>query len=203
MKLKLKSEKKRCKVKCDCPSPGCQLRRERWKVMWLSKVAKPINTVVSPVVNVIGKIGAGVIAVMMLLVVADVVGRRVFNRPVPGTLELVQYLFIIVVFFAIVYCELLRRHIIVDVVVARLGQRARNGLNSVIYIFFLGISCLLTWQFVLYLGEVWQSGMRSAVLRVPAVPFTALATLGSALFSLMILTHLLQLIVGGSRNGRN
>ncbi len=171
--------------------------------MWLSKVTKPINTVVSPAVNVIGKIGAGVIAVMMLLVVADVVGRRVFNRPVPGTLELVQYLFIIVVFFCIVYCELLRRHIIVDVVVARLGQRARNGLNSVIYIFFLGISCLLTWQFVLYLGEVWQSGMRSAVLRVPAVPFTALATLGSALFSLMILTHLLQLIVGGSRNGRN
>ena len=169
--------------------------------MWLSKVANSINKVVSPAANVGGKVGAGFIAVMMLLVVADVVGRRVFNHPVPGTLELIQYLFIIVVFYSIVYCELRRRHIIVDAFVSRLRPKVRNAMDSVIYVFFLGISCLLTWQLVLYLVQVWQTGMSSAVLRVPAFPFTALALLGSALFSLMLLTNLLQFILGGPRNG--
>ena len=58
----------------------------------------------SSIVNVIGNLGTAVVVMMMLLTVADVTGRRVFNFPITGTFELSGLMMIIIIFFSIFHC---------------------------------------------------------------------------------------------------
>jgi TRAP-type C4-dicarboxylate transport system permease small subunit len=96
--------------------------------MWLKPTANFFEKGLSPVVPVIGNIGATAIATMMFLTVADIIGRRVFNTPIYGTYEISSLLMVIAVFFTIPLCEYMRGHITIDVVVMHLPKRSRKYL---------------------------------------------------------------------------
>jgi len=168
--------------------------------MWLRKAADFIGRGLSPLTAVVGKVGSGVIAVMMLLTVSDVVGRRVFGQAVLGAYELSEVMLVIVVFFTLSYVELLRRHISIDLVLSRLRQRTQDVIDSIMYVFFLILFCVLTWQLCLYAIEVHQNNqVISVTLGAPVLPFVALAALGSALLSLVVFMHLLLFLAGALR----
>ncbi|HTO49363.1 MAG TPA: TRAP transporter small permease [Burkholderiales bacterium] len=63
-----------------------------------------------------GWIAAAFLAAMMLLTVADVVARAVFNTPIRGTLEVVELLLAWTFFLALPAVFLRDEHIVVDVV---------------------------------------------------------------------------------------
>jgi TRAP-type C4-dicarboxylate transport system permease small subunit len=63
---------------------------------------------------------------MMLLTVADVLGRHALGRPVPGTVELVQYALAIVVFAGLPVVTRDGRHISLSLLEGRLGAPARR-----------------------------------------------------------------------------
>lgn len=73
---------------------------------------------------------------MLALTVADVLGRYVVSRPVPGAVELIQYAMVLVVFAGLPVVTLRRQHISVGVVDnafrgrARVAQRAAVALVS-------------------------------------------------------------------------
>lgn len=159
--------------------------------MWIRKAANFIDKGLSPLIPFVGGIGAGIIALMMLLTVGDVAGRRIFNRPVPGAYELGSYMLVIVTFSSIVYCQFLRGHVRIDLVVSRLRQRTQDVINSIMYVFFLVAFCLLTWRLCLYAMGDWRAGIISGVLEVPTFPFIFVAALGCALLSLVVLMHFL------------
>lgn len=163
--------------------------------MDLTKVANVIERGLSPVISVVNNIGVGVIVVMMLLTVANVVGRRFFNQPIFGAYGLSEFMLVIVVFFTIAHCELLRGHITIGLVVSRLRQRTQDVIDSTMYLFFLVTFCLLTWRLCLYAVGEWH-GSLSGVLEVPIYPFIWVAALGCALLSLVVLTHLLLFLAG-------
>ena len=168
--------------------------------MWLAKAADFIDRGLSPLTTVVGKIGSSVIAVMMLLTVSDVVGRRVFGQAVLGAYELSELMLVIVVFFTVGHVELLRRHISIGLVVSQLRQSTQDIIDSIMYVFFLIFFCLLTWQLCLYAVEVQQTNqLISTTLPVPVFPFVAVAALGSALLSLVVLMHLLLFLAGAVR----
>ncbi|MEC7257221.1 MAG: TRAP transporter small permease [Pseudomonadota bacterium] len=74
--------------------------------------------------------GAICVVLMMLHVTADVVGRYLFNAPLPGTIVVVaNYYMIIVVFLAIGAAEEQRAHISVDVLTDLMPERPRNLLS--------------------------------------------------------------------------
>ncbi len=167
--------------------------------MWLRQAANFAESRLSPVISVIGNIGAGIVAMMMILTVADVVGRRVFNHPLSGTIELSEFMMIIVVFFSVVHCELVWGHITIDIVVSRLRPRTQNIIASLMYALFLVTFCFLTWQLFQYAMGDWQTGLTSLVLQIPISPFMFVETLGCTLLSLLVLIHLLQFIAGALR----
>ena len=162
--------------------------------MWLKKAASSMENALSPAVSVVGKIGTSVIAVMMLLTVADVVGRRVFNQPISGAYELSQFMLVIVVFFTIVHCEFVRGHIAIDLVTSRFRQRTQDVVASIMYLFFLVTFGLLTRQLIVHAMDLWQVNRISGELAIPVFPFVFVAALGSALLSLVVLAYLLLLI---------
>jgi len=164
--------------------------------MWLKKAANFLERGLSPLTRVVGNVGAGVIAVMMLLTVTDVVGRRVFNHSVLGAYELNELMLIIVVLFSIVHCQFLKGHITIDLVVTRLRQRTQNVIDSIMYLFFLATLCLLTWRLWVYAAEIGQSNLVYGLLGVPVSPFIFVESLCCALLSLVVLMHLLLFLAG-------
>jgi TRAP-type C4-dicarboxylate transport system permease small subunit len=167
-------------------------------LMSLRKAIEFIGKILSPVMPVFSNIGAYIIIVMMLLTVVDVVGRRFFNKPVPGSYELSEFMLVIVVFLAIAYCEFTRGHVTIDLVVSRFRKRTQNIINSTMYILTLVAFVLLTWRlFVDAAGQV--GGTISGILRIPVFPFIYIAALGCAFLSLVVLMHLLQFILEALR----
>ena len=166
--------------------------------MGLKQVSDFIRRGLSPLILVIRNIAGSVIIMMMLLTVADVVGRRFFNRPILGVYEISNFMLVIVVFFSLACCEFLKGHITIGLVVSKLGQRTQEVIDSIMYFFFLVTFCLLTWRLCLYaLGEI--DGFLSRSLNIPVFPFVFIAALGSALISLVVLIHFLTFLAGALR----
>ena len=138
--------------------------------------------------------GVAVLAAMMFLIFADVMMRYVFNRPITGTLELNEYMQAILIAFGMAYCAVLKGHVSIDIIVSKFPQRAQAVIDSITCIFGLGVFSLITWQTALYVKEELDTGIESMVLGIPSFPFVGAVALGSALFSLVLMTHLVEFL---------
>ena len=159
--------------------------------MWLKKAANCLDNAISPVIPVFGNIGSVVIALIMLLTVADVVGRRVFNQPVTAAYEVNGLLLVIAVFFTIAHCQFLKGHVTIELVVSRLRQRTQDIIDSALYFFFLVTFGLITRQLWLHALKILKDNVTSGTIDLPVSPFAFVATLGFALLCLVVLAHLL------------
>jgi len=132
----------------------------------------------------------------MLLTVADIVGRRAFNQPVYGALEVSEFMLVIVVFFSAAQCEFMRGHVTIGLFIDRLGARVQNIIDSIVYLLFLLTFCWLTVHLGKYATEVLGHNVVSGSLEIPKYPFIYLAAIGSALLSLFVFVHLLLFFAG-------
>ncbi len=159
--------------------------------MWLKKAAISLENALSPVMIVTGRIGSVFIPVIMFITVIDVVGRRVFNKPLTSAYELTALLLTIAVFFTITHCEFVRGHVTIDIAVDQLGKRAQHVINSVMYLFFLGTFILITRQLFIYALTTWNDHLTAGTLQVPVYPFTYLSAIGTTLLCFIVLAHFL------------
>lgn len=142
------------------------------------------------IVEALAAVASAVLASMMFLMAADVIGRYFFNSPIPGGLELVEFMMAIIVPFGIAYCALHRSHVAVDMIVERFPRTLRlavDTLTAIVSVVFIGILC---WQNILNVFETYDSKMTSAVLKLPSYPFVVPVALGMGLFACILLVHL-------------
>ena len=116
--------------------------------------------------------GAGIGLVIMLgLTVADIIGIKLFKHPIPGAIELVAFLGIVVTAFAIAYTQVLRGHIQVEFFVMRLPGRLQAGITAFVSLLGIALFGLLAWQSFDF-GRVLQTtGEVSMTQRIPFYPF--------------------------------
>lgn len=161
--------------------------------MWVAKIAQSLEKAIRPVIPVIGGIGSIFIMVAMFVTVADVIGRRFFNSPVPGSYEISAMLLVIVVFSTITYCELLNGHVTIDLLVSRLAQKTQNIVNIFVYVLFLATYAILTWRLFVYAVETFHKKeviIIKASILIPVYPFVFIAAIGCTLMALVIFMHL-------------
>jgi TRAP-type C4-dicarboxylate transport system permease small subunit len=114
--------------------------------------------------------GIGLVA-MLGLIIADVVGIKLFNRPIPGAIEIVAFLGVVVTVFAIAYTYILRGHIQVEFFVMRLNTRVQAVIASLVSVLGIILFALLAWRSYAY-GHVLQTtGEVSMTQRIPFYPF--------------------------------
>lgn len=84
--------------------------------------------------------------ISMFLITADVMGRYFFNSPIPGTLEVTEFLLCIIVFGGLSYLEIRGEHVRVLLVYSRLSARIRFAFS--VFAKGLGFAFfgLMTWQ---------------------------------------------------------
>lgn len=158
----------------------------------LDKAAHWVERFISPLNGVAHRVGLAVLFLMMFLTVGDVAGRYFFNRPISGTFELTNFMLALVVFFSIGYTQLRKGHISIDVVVSRFSPRAQAVIDSITYLFSLGLFSLVAWQSAVYANRLFEGHNVSGVLSLPIYPFVITVAFGSLLFCLVLLVDLLS-----------
>jgi len=129
-------------------------------------------------------IGMILLIPMMLLTSAEVVGRAVWSRPIPGTMELSSYMLAIFILLGIAYTHQVRGHVRVTMLVSRLPRKWGIALDVITTLLSLFIIAVMTWQgWVVGIEERTVSDM----LRVPQFPFRLLVSLGGLLLFLELL----------------
>ena len=136
-----------------------------------------------------GYLATGMLGLLMVLTVANVILRDIFNRPIRGTPELSEFMMVIVIFLALAWCAIIRQHVRVELVVTRLPLRVQMVLNSITMFITLGIFVTITWRSFLESMIVYDT---TSLLRLPHAPFYWIMTSGLIVFCLAIAVLLIE-----------
>ena len=123
---------------------------------------------------------------MMLLTCVDVVMRRSFNHPIPGTYEIVGLLGALLISFALAYTTAQKGHIAVEFLVQRLSKKIQRVIDAVNQLLGIMLFVIVAWQSVLYAMDLKESGEVSMTVQMPIHPFVFGIAIGCALVSLVL-----------------
>ena len=105
---------------------------------------------------------------IIVLTVASVVGRELFDTPIPGDFELVEIWCAVAVFSFLPYCQLVRGNVVVDLFTESASLHTRAALELAGNLMFTVIAAVLTWRLVLGGIDLATYHEETMVLRVPA-----------------------------------
>jgi len=124
---------------------------------------------------------------MMLLTTGEVVGRAVWSKPIPGSMELSSYMLAIFILLGIAYTHQVKGHVRVSMLVSKLPEPVQAALDILTTLLSLCIVGIVAWQgWVLAIEEQAVSDM----LRVPQAPFKFLVFVAGLFLGLELLLDL-------------
>jgi TRAP-type transport system small permease protein len=161
----------------------------------LKRIIDDFDKGLEPVISLSGKIGGWALAVMMLLMVFDITGRYVFNKPITNTYEISSLLLILVSIFSLIYCQRKGGHISIDLVTSRFKESTRVAIDIAMQFLYFCTFILLTYQIIVKTLAELGTGSLIRNTEIPVFPFSLIVAIGSILFTLLIILYLLQLIL--------
>lgn len=146
----------------------------------------PVVRATDATVTASAYVAGAVLVVLMLLTVADVVGRYFFNAPLSGVFDLTQFAVLIMTFLSFAYCAFRGAHVVIEIVYDRLprGLRfvARRGANAAGAVLF----AVIAWRAVVQSVDVRDFNETSQLLLIPYWPFYYVVAFGSVLFAVVL-----------------
>jgi len=162
--------------------------------MWLETVTGFLTKLNRPFVAFVKYVALWVLAGMMFLTFTDVLFRYLFNSPVPGGDELIEFMMAIVVTFCLAYTAHERSHVGVDLLITRFSDKTRKLIGCITSFLTLVLFILICWQTIILIGEDFSSHLESGVLYIPVYPFTATVAVGLAILCLVLLAEFFSLV---------
>ena len=130
-------------------------------------------------------VSAAFVLLLMILVVADITGRYVFNRPVPMAYEFGSFMLVFIVFLALASTQRMGAHIRVEFVTLRLPPRARACLDILAYCLGIVVYATILWR---GFGWAWTSFLVgdyvAGLINIPRYPSQFVVPLGAAILCL-------------------
>ncbi len=168
--------------------------------MGLKDSTMRIQKVLDRITAGISWIGAGALILMILVVVANVVGRYLLRKPVLGAVEMVGLLTVVVVFCVLAFTEANGAHIVVDILVSRLHGRTKAILASIMSFLGAVFFIIMGWQgWDLMMSNLSPFVRTTGVLSIPFAPFMLVMAFGCVLFGLELLVHVFNPVSGKKR----
>ena len=84
----------------------------------------------STFIKILNCIGCGLTMFLMVAIMADVIGRSVFNKPITGVPELVVALITIIAFLQLTYVQLMDMHLTVSIFFEKLSIKIQHGIKA-------------------------------------------------------------------------
>jgi TRAP-type C4-dicarboxylate transport system permease small subunit len=113
---------------------------------------------------------AGLLTVMFITCI-DVIGSKVFVRPVFGAIDIVVLGQLVAISFAAALSLLLGRHVQVEFFVAILPRRVQAVTDSIVFLLGLTLFILIIWRLCAYGYSLQTGGEVTATARIPLAPF--------------------------------
>ena len=146
-----------------------------------------ISKVIQKVTRLLCYIGMFLLVPMMLITAGDVIGRSLWSKPIPGTVELSSYMLAVFILLGVAYTHQVKGHVRVSMLVSRLPERAELILDVFTTLLSLFIIAILAWQgWVVGIEERTVSDM----LRLPQLPFRLLVAIAACFLCLELLVDL-------------
>ena len=139
-------------------------------------------------------VGGMLLMLLAVMTVVSVIGRAVFGQPVPGDIEITQYVIAVAISAFFPYCLFSGGNLIVDFFTAKASERTRRILDAIGALTLAFAMGLFAWRTVVGTISVKSSGETSMVISMPLrwtyalmAPSFALATLAALALATKIL----------------
>ncbi len=146
-----------------------------------------------------GGIAGVILALLMAVTVVDVVGRYVFNAPLPGSWEITKVMMAALIFAALPAVSRFEQHITIDLLDGFTPGgvvRARQILINLICAVALAILC---WRLWIYAMQTAEFGDVTEYLRLPRAPAIFYMSVFSGLGALVLFANALRYLRGAKR----
>lgn len=120
--------------------------------------------------NFLNGFSAIAIFAVMLLGVSQVFGRKFFDLPIPGYIDLIEQSMVVFAFFGISYCQRLGGHVRMDLFMAKFRGRALyffEALATIVGLFVITILIQKSW---LHFERAYELGDSSIDIELPIWP---------------------------------
>lgn len=116
-------------------------------------------------------VGLLAIFFMILVTCVDVIGAKVFLRPVFGAIDIVMLCQLIAISFAAGATLLTGKHVQVDFFVIILPRRVQAAVDSFIHLLGFALFVSIVWRLILYAYSLQIRGEVSSTARIPLYYF--------------------------------
>jgi TRAP-type C4-dicarboxylate transport system permease small subunit len=141
-----------------------------------------------------GIAGVGLVA-MLVLIVADIIGIKIFSKPIPGGIEYVSFFSVVAIAFAVPFTQVMRGHVAVDFIVDLFPRRAKLVIDIIMALFSVSLFALLAWFSFKYGNSLRRSGEVSMTQEIPFYPFVWGMAVCFVVMLLVVLLDLAKLVV--------
>ncbi len=161
------------------------------KMEQIQKIFKKLNTLFAIVAEVL-------VMFIMLFVVAEIIGRFLFNHPIPGQAEIATLSLVVIVYLALPYTQMQEGHIRVDVFISRIKGAKREFLEAFILVIGLVTALMILWATgERAIASVHDQEFIAGVVNFPIWPGRCAVVLGFLLLSLTLMGQIFSRLMNG------
>ena len=140
-------------------------------------------------------ITVGALVFMMVLTCCDIV-LRYLRFPIPGTWEIVGFMGAIITSFAMAGLAINRRHVAVEIVVAKLPRPVQKAVFLFVHLLSFGLFALLGYESMKLGYDLRISGEVSPTIHLPFVPVLYGIGFSAFFVALVLLIDFVQVLIG-------
>ncbi len=139
-----------------------------------------------PIPKIMSRIGSFFLFLMMFLTIADVFVRKVFSKSILGTVEITEFMMVILVFFGLAQAEVVNDNVRIDIITNRFSDKSRQIIEVITQFYCFILFVLMTWYAFDYAVGKIGSGEVSQDLWIPMYPFVFVVALGFAVLTIVL-----------------
>ncbi len=147
-------------------------------------------------VNFALSVGMGWVIVMMLLTTFDVAGRYFFSKPIPGAIEMSEFMLAIFGICGMAYTHQSGANVKVTMLTAVLPPGLARFTEIITLLFSFQIIAMLAWYGIVLGLEEFRAGTTTDTLGIPIHPLYFLLSTGAGLLCLELLANLIESVQG-------
>ncbi len=144
-------------------------------------------------------IGLAAMVIMVFITTVDVIGAKLFLRPVFGALDAVSLLQLVVISFAASITLITGRHIEVEFLTVLFPQKLQHVIDFFVKLLCLALFAALAWYMVIYAHHLQVKMETTGTARISVYPFAygaAMACIPVCLVYLSLLIKCFKRMIG-------
>lgn len=139
-------------------------------------------------------VGVALVIPMMVLIIADVILRSIFDHPIPGTAE-IACLMLLCMALGMARCAMEEGHLKIEILMSLFPPRIQAIVDSITIFAGLFIVMIMAWRNLI--GALWRKEIgqvASIILPIPLFPFHLILVLGLVLMCMAMMALVIKKI---------